>query len=73
MKTVWILLYRVPEPGPPLPPLCVAEVLLRGLLQDLLLPHHVPVLLALEHVHLEDGDGEDIYREYTFNNYDTSG
>ena len=60
LDVVKTVLYRVPEPGPPLPPLCVAEVLLRGLLQDLLLPHHVPVLLALEHVHLEDG--EDVYR-----------
>ena len=44
--------YGVPQPGPPLGQLSVAEVLLRGLLQDLPLLLQLPVLLALQDVHL---------------------
>ena len=44
--------YGVPQPGPPLGPLGVAEVLLRRLLQHLPLLLQLPVLLALQDVHL---------------------
>ena len=42
----------IPEPGPPLTPLRVPEVLLRRLLQDLSLLLHLAVLLTLQDVHL---------------------
>ena len=46
------ILDGVPQPGPPLGPLGVAEVLLSSLLQHLPLLLQLPVLLALQDIHL---------------------